>query len=150
MRRIKFNIHDRTPSKINNYLPHSRHSLCESCVEGGRFRRLVISIVGWRGLGGTWKRYKLTVIIFDPTRGYSHPLNAKRMFFQPVISLTCSCCRTMRYGWRIVIYKLIHKNKDNTELQRADSGTKYTGYFSTRGSIFPHDAQNRFLSFPSF
>ena len=41
-------------------------------------------------------------------------------------------------------------NKHNAELQRADPGTKDTGYFSTRGSIFPHDAQNRFLSFPSF
>ena len=42
------------------------------------------------------------------------------------------------------------KDKHNAELQRADPGTKDMGYFCTRGSIFPHDAQNRFLSFPSF
>ena len=41
-------------------------------------------------------------------------------------------------------------DKHNAELQRADPGTKDTGHFSTRGSIFPHDAQNRLLSFPSF
>ena len=42
------------------------------------------------------------------------------------------------------------KNKHNAELQRADPGTKVAGLFSTRGRIFPHNAQNGFLLFSSF
>ena len=41
-------------------------------------------------------------------------------------------------------------NKHNAKLQRADPGTKVTGQFSTRGRIFPHDAQKGFSSFSSF
>ena len=41
-------------------------------------------------------------------------------------------------------------NKHNAELQRADPGTKVEGSFSTRGHIFPHDAQNGFSLFSSF
>ena len=40
--------------------------------------------------------------------------------------------------------------KHNAELQRAGPGTKDMGYFSTRGSIFPHDAQNEFSLFSWF
>ena len=39
-------------------------------------------------------------------------------------------------------------DKHNAELQRADPGTKFTGQFSTRGRIFPHNAQNGFSLFP--
>ena len=39
------------------------------------------------------------------------------------------------------------KYKHNAELQRADSGTKVTEKFSTRGRIFPLDAQNGFSLF---
>ena len=41
-------------------------------------------------------------------------------------------------------------NKHNADLQQADPGTKVTGQFSTRGCIFPHDAQNGFPLFSSF
>ena len=34
------------------------------------------------------------------------------------------------------------KSKHNAELQRADPGTKVTGLSSTRGHIFPYNAQN--------
>ena len=55
----------------------------------------------------------------------------------------------------VKIYNQFHDNemkldKHNAELQRADPGTKVMGYFSTRGRIFPHDAQNEFSLFPSF
>ena len=43
-----------------------------------------------------------------------------------------------------------YENKHNDELQRADPGTKVTGQFSTRGRIFPNDAQNGFSLFSSF
>ena len=46
-----------------------------------------------------------------------------------------------------VSFVLTHKvkhfyNKYNGELQRIDPGIKVTGEFSTRGSIFPANAQN--------
>ena len=40
------------------------------------------------------------------------------------------------------------KNKHNAELQRTDPGSKVTGEFSTKGRIFPPNAQNGFLLFP--
>ena len=42
------------------------------------------------------------------------------------------------------------ENKHNAELQRTDPDTKVTGEFSTKGRIFPPNAQNGFLSFPLF
>ena len=41
-------------------------------------------------------------------------------------------------------------NKHNAELEQTDRGTKDTGNFNTRGHIFPHNAQNGYLLFPSF
>ena len=37
------------------------------------------------------------------------------------------------------IYFQNSNNKHNAELQRANPGTTVTGYFSTRGHIFPHN-----------
>ena len=41
-------------------------------------------------------------------------------------------------------------NKHNAEMQRTDPGTKMTGTFSTKAHIFPPNAQNGFVLFPSF
>ena len=46
--------------------------------------------------------------------------------------------------------KKTKKNKHNAELQQSDPGTKVTGEFSTRGSIFLPNARNGFVLFPSF
>ena len=42
------------------------------------------------------------------------------------------------------------QNKHNAELQRTDPGTKLTSEFSTKSRMFPPNASNGFLSFPSF
>ena len=55
-------------------------------------------------------------------------------------------------NYDFLLLKNCHKkgNKHNGELQRADPGTKVEVQFSTRGHIFPHDAQNEFSLFSSF
>ena len=42
------------------------------------------------------------------------------------------------------------EDKHNGELQQTDPGTKDMETVSTRGCIFPHNAQNRFILFPLF
>ena len=50
----------------------------------------------------------------------------------------------------VLIIEISHINNHNAELQRTDPGRKVTGEFSTRGRIFPQNAQNGFSLFLSF
>ena len=52
--------------------------------------------------------------------------------------------------WCDVSWEIITLNNHNAELQRTNPGTKVTDEFSTKGRIFPPNAQNGFLLFPSF
>ena len=52
--------------------------------------------------------------------------------------------------WYAANITIKYKTSTTPEMQRTDRGTKITGELSTKNRIFPSNAQNGFLLFPSF